>query len=222
MVNISVVIPTYDKYELLHNILYDIYQYNKDVTEVVVVNNGSKSDETSKGLKWWETTKMLPIKVITLSENIGFLKACNLGVSESKGDIVILVSNDVSIKRNIVPDVLSLLEDKNFVGGRLLDWGTGWNNFGDKVFPYLEGWLLCFTRRMWDDVGGFDERFAPYDMEDVDISTSAIAKGYSLVQLDVAGITHLGAQTIGFNPEREAITIQHKEIFRKKWVDNEL
>jgi len=31
-------------------------------------------------------------------------------------------------------------------------------------------------------------------------------------------VEHLGGQTIGFNPEREAITIRNKEIFRKKYV----
>jgi hypothetical protein len=32
-------------------------------------------------------------------------------------------------------------------------------------------------------------------------------------------VRHIGAQSIGYNPEREKITIRNKELFRKKWID---
>jgi GT2 family glycosyltransferase len=196
----------------------DILTYNSEVDEVLVVENGSADAEIFKTYDWWKEHKSLPFRDYSLKDNIGFLKACNFGVSKAIGDIIILVSNDVRIKRPILAEVREKLNERTILGGRLLDMDTGWNCFDGRVFKYLEGWLLCFRKEDWEHIGGFDERYCPNDFEDIDASTSWISEGYSLVQLENTAITHLGAATLGYNPEREKTTIANKEKFRKKWV----
>lgn len=216
---ISFVIPSYNKWGLLHQLLFDIYQFNRDVFEVLVINNGSTDLEYFQGLEWWRNSKMLPIHVLELEENIGFLRACNAGVRASKGNMVILVSNDVRITENITNKITeTLTKSKSIIGGKYYLQSTGWNDFGDKMFPYLEGWLLAFTREAWNELGGFDEIFAPNDYEDIDFSTKALAMGYSLVELGSPKVSHLGAKTILYGPEREAITKQNRKKFQKKWI----
>jgi GT2 family glycosyltransferase len=103
------------------------------------------------------------------------------------------------------------------VGNRLLDFDTGWNTIEKVVYPYLEGYFLAFKKSEWTTVGGFDERFMPFDFEDVDISTTYVAGGGKLVFLD-AEMLHLGAQSYKYSPEREAQTKANQEKFRQKWT----
>jgi len=215
---ISFVIPSYNHGDLLTNLLMDILTYNSEVDEVLVVDNGSTDESYLSTRSWWESHHGLNISFFHIKENVGFLKACNYGVSKAIGDIIILVSNDVRIERPILAEVKEKTNGKSLVGARLIDWDSGWNRFGAGVFSYLEGYLLAFTRETWNDLGGFDERYCPHIFEDVDLSTSAISKGYSLVQLESAGVSHMGAQTINYTPERDALTRENKQKFKEKWL----
>lgn len=217
---VSIVIPTYNHYNLLHQCLFDIYQKCSLVDEVLVVNDCSPDEEVNTGLEWWKKTGMVPVRHLRLSENVMFLRASNIGMQRAKGDVIILLSNDVRLHGNIVTPILDTLasNERTLIGGRYLDWGTGWNQFGTTIFPYLEGWLLATTKEGWKELGYFDERYAPSDFEDVDLSTTARLNNYHLWSLPETITTHLGGQSIGFNPKREAITIANKEKFKKKWM----
>jgi len=222
MTTLSVVIPVYNHWNLTHQVLFDLYKTcRSSIEEVLVVNDASTDDDVYVGLQWWKKQGMLPLKVLNLKKNHMFLKAVNRGVNETSGDIVIILSNDVRIWGNFcsaAKDVLSTFSD-DMIGGRLLDFDTGWNVFDGHLFPYLEGWLIGCTRELWNRVGGFDERFSPSDYEDVDFSTTVVSLGGRLIQLQRGNFEHLGGQSIGFNSKREAITNINKEKFKKKWMD---
>jgi len=224
MKTFSFVIPTYNRYDLLHQVLYDIYQKCSPVHEVIVVDDCSTEESYTSGLRWWKGNGMLPIRHVRMKENSMFLKASNAGLKRATGDIVCLLSNDVRLHGDVVRETILALEEnaKRLIGGRLLDFDTGWNTFkGAPPFWYIEGWMLTTWNTSWKDWGYLDERFAPSDMEDVDISTTAMARGYRLFALPADMTQHLGGQSIGFNPAREAITIANKEKFRRKWIENE-
>lgn len=52
-------------------------------------------------------------------------------------------------------------------------------------FDYIEGWAVFVPRKIWDAVGGWDERFLGSDYEDVAFSTAARQKGFWLEQVDL-------------------------------------
>lgn len=222
----SFVIPAYNDYKLLHQLLWDIYKNCSLPYEVIVTDDGD-DQETVDGLKWWgQESKLLPIKHYR-HENIGFLENSNYGLQIARGDVVCLVSTDVRIYKDLValgnslPEVQKRNGGKILLGGRHFQSSTGWNEFDGRIFPYVEGWLLMTTIENWEELGYFDERFAPQDFEDVDLSTQAIHLGYSLAEITPdAGevVSHIGAQSIGYSPEREAITQINREKFRKKWI----
>lgn len=221
MRSFSFVIPCWNHYNLLHQILFDIYQKcsRGPIKEVIVMDNGSTDQDFADGIDWWKTNGMLPIRHLRTRENVGFLRASNIGLKKAEGDIICLISDDVRIHKDIVASILSFDPiELLLIGGRLLDWDTGWNTFDGRVFPYLEGWLLAAHRDVWSTIDYFDELYAPNDMEDVDISTKAIECGYSLATLPENYTTHIGAQSIGYSPEREALTKINKEKFRNKWI----
>ena len=216
MTSVSVVIPCFNKWHLTHQLLFDLYKNCSLIEEVIVVDNGSAEKEVKDGLAWWTTTHMLPIETITLKENVGFLRAANIGLKAAVEDVVCLVSNDVRVKGDII-SFLHTSSRSAIWGGRLLDWDTGWNTFNGKTFPYLEGWILAVDNRAWKELDYFDELFAPNDMEDVDFSTKARDSDFILGVFPDGYVEHIGAQTIGYGIERENITIKNKKKFEEKW-----
>lgn len=217
----SIVIPTYNHYDLIHSQLYQIYKICKHVSEVIVVNDCSTDKDYYDGMSWWKENGMLPLRVLDMKHNGGFILSSNYGIQKANGDVVCLLSSDVKVGSDISVTIPAILNVNNrcLVGGRLLDWDTGWNRFGNYIYPYLEGWLLATTKDNWKELGYLDEDLIPNDFEDVSLSTKAIEMDYTLVPLNDDRIVHIGAQTIGYNPAREEITKRNKEIFRKKYAN---
>jgi GT2 family glycosyltransferase len=151
--------------------------------------------------------------------NMGFLYASKLGLYVSDGDIKILMNNDVIVSGDFIPMVEKQIADNemSLVGNNLIAYKTGWNDFGDKVFPYLEGYFLAASKKFWGEMD-FDVQYAPADMEDVDLSTQAYKAGYPVISLNTPFLKHLGASTYGYNSLREAVTKINKEKFKTKWL----
>jgi GT2 family glycosyltransferase len=219
--SVSIIIPVYNQYILLHQLLYDIYQKCSTVDEIVIVNDFSTDEEVRTGLDWWR--KLLPIKVLENKENLGFLKSSNAGLRKATGDIKILISTDVRIYGDIVEKICAYLDafPKSLIGGVVYKQSTGWNKFGNRVFPYAEGWLLAMLSSGWEDADYFDERYAPFDFEDVCLSTKVLSLGYSLYELPIGIAHHMGGKSIGYGEEREKLTRQHQKIFERQWVKHE-
>lgn len=220
MNKVSIVILNYDRWDLTHQLLFSIYQTCTTPDEILVVNNGCTQEENFTGLEWWRQNQMLPVRELRIEDNIGFLLAANEGLKEATGDILVLISNDVIVKADIVLRIVSILENSpdTLVGGKYYDWDTGWNTFDKKIFPYLEGWLLATYKSNWKLLGYFDERFAPNDYEDIDISTTALSKKIYLEALPHDIAIHFSGQTLGYNPKREELTIRNREKFIDKWL----
>lgn len=215
--SVSIVIPTYNTWNLTESLAIQITQHESP-NDFIFVDDGSTNRPSGffYGLG----------NVVQLPMNTGFTIACNKGLktalplSSGLNHIIFLISNDVQINGKFIQQTADILLSgrKHLVGNRLINWDTGWNEFEGKVFYYLEGFFLAATSDGWRELGLFDERYAPYDMEDIDLSTKAKSIGYKLTSLNNPNIVHRGAGTLGYNPEREAITIRNKELFRKKWM----
>jgi GT2 family glycosyltransferase len=216
----SVVIPCYNHWEFTHSLLFDLYKNSDIPDEVIVMDDCSTDSMVADGIRFWTDKRMLPVTHYRQAKNQGFLKTSNAGIEYADGDVVILLSNDVSIQDNLVKDVLAKLEQnkKCLVGASLYSQSTGWNEFDGRIFPYLSIFILAFYKETWKELGGFDERFCPNDYEDVDLCTTALDRGYVLATLDNPKYIHKVAGTIGFNPERQALTERNREKFRQKWL----
>ena len=218
--SVSIVIPHYGKWELTNALLSDLFKYErKNIDEIVLVDNGGNSPDIDGGQAYWKVMfdEFCRVNIITLKENQGFILAANLGLQEAEGGIKVLISNDVRIKGTFIESITPSLN--TLFGQKLYIVDTGWNTFEGKVYPYLEGFFLAANHLIWEKLDYFDVRYVPCDYEDVDISTKALSLGYELVPLNLPYIEHLGAGTLGYNPERLAITERNRETFRKKWVN---
>jgi len=217
---VSVIIPFYNNWELTHSRLMELYTH-VDPLEIILVNDCST--DNVGGRKWWESNTKHNIVCLDNDINLGFGGSMNRGVEESTGNFVILLSNDVIVRGDIVSQTLDKYKKNSLLGNTLRDYDTGWNVFEylgrKRMFPYIEGYYIACDKHAWEELGGFDPIFAPYDMEDVDLSTSAILNGYNLVALNSQYLSHMSGQTIRkVNPQRETITNMNRQKFYMKWT----
>lgn len=231
---ISIVIPFYGKWELVHRRLMELWSHSLQAhpdSEVILIDDASPpakkpSDEYLGGVKWWQDGPLENrLRYYRNKENKGFGGSMNTGAKiaiKNGADAIILLSNDVTLMGDCVKDVATLLELDRFVviGGEVLYNDTGWNNLeGCGVVPYANGWFLAFDAGVWEQLGGFDPAFGRYDYEDLDLSTTAQFLGMKLAPIGTK-LRHAGGQTIKDLPETRAdLTFRNRVIWRQKWAD---
>lgn len=219
-VSVSIIMLSYNHWNLTHQRLVELTTRLPEA-EIIVVDNNSQDEDVQTGINWWRSIPFgKKIEFIMLPENRGFGGGNNVGVENSMGDIVVVTQNDVVTYGDWLTHLKTILvsDPEAVVGGRIVDWPGGWNEVDHGFIPYAEGWLIGMWRKVWDNIGGFDEKYFPCDMEDVDLSATALFKGYHLVDLKSDKVQHLGGRTISTLPiDRLKITQEHRTIFLEKW-----
>jgi len=147
--------------------------------------------------------------------NIGFGPACNMATEHAGGNVFVFTQPDVILLEDVAAKVRDTVIDGVLYGHQLHTGDTGWNKFGNEVFPYLNGHFLACTRNTWNAIGGFDPRYWPIDYEDVDLSVTASRAGILLRTIDVKIQHDTGAHWR--HGSREATTQANKILFAEKW-----
>lgn len=194
---VSVVIPNYNGKELLRKNLSSVIK-NCPNCQIIIVD-----DASIDGSIEFVQKNFKEIKIIKLEKNRGFAYVVNQGVKEASGDLVLLLNSDVSPRKNFLKSVLEHfnnaqvfavgLADLSHEGGKIVVRGRG-GAFFNKGFvshfklPSISGETLwvsggsgIFDRRKFLDLGGFDEIFAPFYWEDIDLSFRAWQIGYRCI-----------------------------------------
>ena len=175
----SIVIPTYRHLQdFLIPCIESIKKYT-DMTdgECLIVANGCGNDGTK------EYVELLGehFKLIWVDEGIGFTKATNLGVKESKGDIIILMNNDVVLleqpKNQWLNFLCNPLKDNIGITCNL----KIWDESVERMFAV--GFLMAFPRFIWDRIGGFDESWSPGGGEDIEFCLQVEQLGFKIIQV---------------------------------------
>lgn len=223
----SVIIPYFNRWDLTHARMAELYKFLPDNCEIILVDDCSTEDEAAKGVAWWQKNPQRHhVRYYRNKENIGFGGSCNNGARLANGRVLIFLSNDVVVYENVFSDIITMIgfDDTMLLAGRVVDFPGGWNEFDVAgkhiVIPYAEGWLIGCTKKAWKTLGGFDLRYGKYDYEDVDLSTTAIEKKFSIVGLNSNKVHHLVGRTIAsLGVDRMAVTVNNREVYLQKWQD---
>ena len=147
MPNVSIVIVNWNTRELLLECLRSILENGgASVREVIVVDNAS-SDGSAEAVK----SEFPDARVIENGENRGFGAACNQGVAECTGDLLLLLNPDTIVQAGAIDGLVGFLvshEDVGIVGPLLVgtDGAPQISSFG--LYPsLLEAWLRAY--RVW-------------------------------------------------------------------------
>lgn len=204
---ISIIIPNFNgEKNLKENLprVMNVTEHCQYETEVIVVDDAS-SDDSVATINNLQLTVNRKIKIVRNRTNLGFGRSCNLGVKEAKGDIVVLLNNDVNPKENFLHPLIEHFHDARVFAVGCLEknvneknevideHGAGELFFKNGIFQHRKGdlnsrrtdWVCggsgAFRRTMFLELGGFDTRFYPFYWEDVDLSYRAKKLGYKLI-----------------------------------------
>lgn len=211
-IRVSIIIPVYNKCDYTLRCLLSIYENTSGVSyEVIVVDNASK-DSTSAMLSSFEN-----IVAVRNSENKGFVEACNIGAAKARGEYLLFLNNDTEVTQGWLEAMCQPFENQEtgIVGAKLvypdgslqeagnIIWkdASGWNyGRGDdpkkpeycyrKSVDYCSGACLQISRTLWDEIGGFDMRYAPAYYEDTDLCFEVRNRGYAVIYQPEAVVIH--------------------------------
>jgi GT2 family glycosyltransferase len=217
MAEVSIIIPVWNRSHLTKRILEQLREHVFHLNpEIVIVDNGS-TDDTPELLRQWEKSSGMNIKVKTNVENVGFGPGHNDGINISTGRIFAFVSNDVLIKGDFVTPLVDITQSRSLVSGRIVDFNSGWNVFNGKQINYPEGWFIGCARDLWEELGGWDERYTPCDYEDMDLGMQCIISGTKMIG-GILPVEHGGFGSSASQLEdRLSITHANRQKFYDKW-----
>jgi glycosyltransferase involved in cell wall biosynthesis len=183
---VSVIVPTYNRASLLKRLLESLREqtYPADKFEVLVVDDGS-TDETPQVMEEFARSAPFAVRYFRQPRK-GPAAARNLGIQQSRGEIVAFVDSDVTVAKDWLTNAVHyFLTDKvDGVEGRTEPCGTE-TPFAHRAHNLKGGqFLTCnifYTRAILERIGGFDERFRAPHREDSDLAWRVLDAGGHIV-----------------------------------------
>ncbi len=215
---IDVVIPTWNRKDLLEECLRSLREQEFRDFHIIVVDDGS-----TDGTADFAAEAFPGVELIRLPRNRGFCAAVNAGIAASSAPLVLLLNNDMTLDarflgalaeaaahseaRLFAPLVLWQDEpvriygagDRQCRNGRPESIGfreplDGFD-FAERPFGVSAGAGL-YRREVFEMVGVFDERFVAY-FEDSDLNFRARRAGYDAEFVRDAIAFHRGSASLG-------------------------
>ena len=181
--------------------------------EVIVVDNGS-TDGSVEYLR----EKLPEVRLVTLSENMGFAEGNNLGVRAARNNVVILLNNDMLVDAGFIrplldgfgPDTFAVssqiyLQDpvarREETGKTTAVFRRGLIDYSHssiegslprKYYPafWAGGGSSAFHRKRFLALGGFSSIYSPAYVEDADLSYQAWKAGWEVLFAPASVVYH--------------------------------
>ncbi len=240
---VSVVIPAYNQLGYTLRCLAALGPALENVrAEVIVVDDGS-TDATPRLL-----APIPGLRFLRSERNQGFLRACNMAARHARGDYLHLLNNDTLPLPGSVQalrETFSLFPRAGLVGSMLIypsgllqeaggivwEDGSAWNygrhkeaerpEFGYvRAADYCSGASIMLPRALWEELGGFDERFAPAYYEDTDLAFRVRQAGRDVLYQPHSRVVHFEGITSGTDLTSGVKSRQtvNRRAFQKKWA----
>jgi GT2 family glycosyltransferase/glycosyltransferase involved in cell wall biosynthesis len=188
------------------------------------------------------------VRLSRAKENMGFLRTVNAAAQEARGTYLVLLNNDTEPLPGWLSALVDCARSDPGIGavGAMLLYPDGvLQEAGSILFKdaiggncgkrdpqawhpryqyrrdvdYCSGACLLVRRALWEELGGFDERFAPAYYEDADLCFALRARGSRVVYEPRARVVHLegyssGTETAGGVKRHQVL---NRERFLEKW-----
>lgn len=239
---VSVVIPVHNNWKMTESCLRSLVLNPSSTPHEIIVVDDASSDETSNRL-----SKIMGIRVVTLAENVGFLRAVHEGVASCTAPYIALLNNDTIVRHGWLDALVTTLDEDPTVGmvGSMLLYPTGvlqeagsaifrdgsginvgkWDRVSRDVYKnirevdYCSGASLLLRQSVWIKTGGFDLSYAPAYYEETDLSFATRAAGYRVMFQPKSQIFHFEGGTYGTDesPVKQELMSTNRQRFIAKW-----
>ena len=216
---LSVVIPQFNGKHLLPQLLNSLKAALSNVsgTHEMIISDDASTDGSVEEIKeHWPEVLLVESQV-----NTGFGPTVNRGAQVATGDLLMVLNNDVMVRPDYFsysmahfskPDVFGVMGSIENHEGRIID-ASKWparraltvvttKNFQPRpdieavqTF-FLSGANALISREKYMRLGGYSDWYAPFYMEDVDLSVRAWRKGWKCIYEARSVCTHQPSTTI--------------------------
>lgn len=239
---VSIIIPAYNQFTYTYYCLESIIKNSGDIPFEVILADDCSNDLTVEIEQVVEN-----LIVARTPENLLFLRNCNHAAQFAKGKYLLLLNNDTQVQENWLKPLVDLCEaDENIglvgsklvysdgtlqeAGGIIWSNGAGWN-YGrndDAMKPeynyvrdvdYISGASIMIRKVLWDQIGGFDDYFAPAYCEDSDLAFQVRKQGYRVVYQPASVVVHYEGKSNGVDVKTgiKKYQIENGIKLREKW-----
>ena len=239
---VSVVVPTYQRADLLDRCLTALAASDMSDFEVLAVDDGS-TDATGDVLQ--RHVDRLPLTPLVQARNAGPAAARNRGIRAARGRLVLFLDDDVVAPPTLLRSHVALHDDAAdpllcFLGR--VEWHPSlevtpfmrWLDTSGLQFAY-DTWLtegpvdppyaafytanLSMHRELLLDVGGFDERFPYPAYEDMELAFRLTARGLRMEYRPAALAWHSRAIDLATFRRRMASVARSAVLLRRAAPD---
>ena len=163
---ISIIIPILNEAKTIEDLLFHIIDHAslQNISEIIVVDGGSTDGSQ-------DIIKRLDLKIKLLSSPKGRAKQMNLGAKTATGDILYFLHADSFPPLHFDKLIVSEVKKGNNAGCFRMQFDS--NHWWLRLASWLTqfSWRACrggdqsqfITRALFDDIGGYDERFVIYE-----------------------------------------------------------
>lgn len=240
---VTVIIPTHGKLAWTLGCLRSIAAQPPAVPIEVLVVDDASTDGSAETLK-----QVRGLRLLVNDENLGFIGSCNRGAAHANAPFLFFLNNDTQVTSGWLDSLLATHREEAGCGivgsrlvypdGRLQEAGglvfsdaQAWNvgRFDRRDDPrylyrrdvdYVSGASLLIDKALFQQVGGFDARYAPAYCEDMDLAFAARAAGRRVVYEPQSLVIHHEGISSGIDPFAGVKQYQrtNRETFRAKWA----
>jgi GT2 family glycosyltransferase len=228
---ISVIVTNWNGLPLLKKNLPIIIKHSQIADEIIVADDAS----TDSSLKYlFHLQKTQPrLKIIGHQYNLGFGANSNYAVKQARGDLVVILNNDIYPSLNYIRPALKhftnhktfgvgFAETNNENYGQIF-WKNGYLQHlpGKSRAAHISGWLSggssIIRRNLFLKLGGFDPVYSPFYFEDLDLGYRAWKSGYQLLWEPKCRVEHHHESTMSKFPKRDLDYIKERNRLLIVW-----
>ena len=239
----SIIIPVHNHVAHTLACLRAIAAHPPQATIEVLLVDDASSDETAQWLP-----RIDGLRYLRQQRNGGFIASCNIGLAQARGDCVVLLNNDTVPQPGWLDALLATFDqvpDAGLVGsqlcypdGRLQEAGgvvfadgSAWSygRFESPQDPryaalrqadYCSGAALAIPRALFNELGGFDTRYAPAYYEDTDLAFRVRASGRRVLVQPASRVVHDEGTSNGTDTGSgiKAYQVRNQRVFAQRWA----